>query len=246
MLHLMRLKNSLNTRTRLMLLLRQRAFILAVEKSAMQPGFEPLIKREKRVLQRLQEVDHIPRLLDNESDHLRYRYIRGDPLYRRYPSIRQLPLNTRLEIFVRVLEIVEHVHKRNIVHNDLSPGNVVLCRDQQPAIIDFGNATDLSTDYWIAHGKPHYASPEQIRGEVPAITNDIYQLGCLMHELVYLKQYQDHNNKPYTDIGYYPNTPINEILCAALTQDPTKRFTECSSFAYAVRTEYADEAAYPT
>lgn len=103
----------------------------------------------------------------------------------------------RLRLFVDVCEGVAHAHQRGILHRDLKPSNVLIQEDSDqavPKLIDFGIAKSLEqtlvdgelTQSGVALGTRHYASPEQVRGDLKRIDtrSDIYSLGLLLYELL--------------------------------------------------------------
>ncbi len=105
---------------------------------------------------------------------------------------------SRLELFLRVCDAIQHAHQKGVIHRDIKPSNVVVARNNGtpvPKVIDFGIAkatterlTDqsLHTEHGFMIGTPAYMSPEQIDPEVNDIDTrtDIYSLGVLLYELL--------------------------------------------------------------
>ena len=83
-------------------------------------------------------------------------------------------------------DAVGYAHRNEVIHRDLKPANVLLTEDNQVKILDFGIAERLE---WVRRdgaavcGTPFYMAPEQIRGEVPSLTSDIYSLGATFYHL---------------------------------------------------------------
>ena len=109
-----------------------------------------------------------------------------------------LPINGRLQLFIKICGAVQHAHQKGVIHRDLKPSNILVMMFEGvpfPKIIDFGvakategkltNHTQL-TQLHLFVGTPAYLSPEQ--AEVGASTvdtrTDIYALGILLYELL--------------------------------------------------------------
>ncbi len=123
-------------------------------------------------------------------------YVEGCPITQ-FCDERDLDTTTRLELFARVCDGVQHAHQKGVLHRDLKPSNVMVREvdgEPQPKIIDFGVAkatTSSLTDKtvktriggWI--GTPAYMSPEQamITDDFDTRT-DVYSLGVLLYELL--------------------------------------------------------------
>lgn len=121
-------------------------------------------------------------------------------------DLRRLRGSNYLEIIpvlIEIAEALEHAHERGVIHRDLKPGNVLFGHDGRALIADFGiaeipeAALRESTKPALS---PFTASPQQLRGEPPSITDDIYGLGALAYEL--LSGYPP----------YYPRFDIRRVL----------------------------------
>ena len=92
-----------------------------------------------------------------------------------------------------VCRAVHFIHGNLVIHSDLKPANVLVTRDGEPKILDFGIARVFHEDALTQTGSdmtqtialtPEYASPEQILGERITIHSDVYSLGILLCELL--------------------------------------------------------------
>lgn len=119
------------------------------------------------------------------------------PTLLRWCRDRLLPLRERLELFLLVLDAVQHAHQKAVVHRDLSANNVLVATVDgrpQPKIIDFGIAKSLADPFFAGNavtlsgtlmGTREYMSPEQAAGRTGEIDTrtDVYSLGVQLYEL---------------------------------------------------------------
>src|ERR1700756_4436109 len=103
---------------------------------------------------------------------------------------RRLLPERALEITDGVLRALDYSHRAGIVHRDIKPGNVMLNRQGEIKVMDFGIARAVSdsqltmTQTAQVIGTAQYLSPEQARGERVDARSDLYSTGCLMYELL--------------------------------------------------------------
>lgn len=98
-----------------------------------------------------------------------------------------VPWQTALDIAIGLARGLAAVHRRNVVHCDLKPSNVMLDPDGVAKIIDFGLARVVSDGELADHtpvGTPDYMAPEVWRGEAPSRRSDVYSLGAVLFELL--------------------------------------------------------------
>ncbi len=115
-----------------------------------------------------------------------------------YCDKHKLTLCSRLELFVKICEAVQHAHQKGIIHRDLKPSNVLVALEDVravPKVIDFGIAKamqqrlteqTLCTGLSQMVGTPLYMSPEQAElNNLDVDTrSDVYSLGVLLYELL--------------------------------------------------------------
>ena len=150
--------------------------------------------QERQALARLSHP-HIARLLDAGASEqgLPYfvlEFVDGQPVD---VAVNGQPLQARLQLFLQLADAVAHAHRNLLVHRDLKPGNVLVDREGQVKLLDFGIAKALdplegqdgnTTVGGVRPYTPNYASPEQIRGEPVSTATDIYSLGVLLYQML--------------------------------------------------------------
>jgi hypothetical protein len=152
---------------------------------------------ERQALARLSHPQ-IARLLDAgaSAEGLPYfvmEYVDGRPIDQ---ALQGLGLEQRLAVFLQLTDAVAHAHRNLLVHRDLKPGNVLVDGEGRVKLLDFGIAKALDPlESFLAHDgsttvggqrpfTPHYASPEQVRGEPVSTATDIYSLGVLLYQML--------------------------------------------------------------
>ncbi len=158
---------------------------------------EDRFKREGKILALLAHP-HIAELIDagvtaGGQPYLVLEYVDGDQIDR-YCDQRRLDLPTRIHLFLQVLDAVAAAHANLIVHRDLKPSNVLVRKDGDVKLLDFGiaklieaeNNTEQHTAFTIGGTAltPEYAAPEQLQGEAITVSTDVYALGVLLYLLL--------------------------------------------------------------
>lgn len=117
-------------------------------------------------------------------------YVDGGPLSGVIAGEPQSP-SYAATLMSKLAEAIEFSHSKNVLHRDLKPGNVILTREGEPKVADFGLAKFLDGDSGSTKtgdilGTPSYMSPEQAGGVVKNIgaPSDIYSLGAILYELL--------------------------------------------------------------
>lgn len=114
-------------------------------------------------------------------------YTLKEKLYNLAASNAILPLDEALRITRDVTAALAYAHKRGMVHRDVKPANIMINREHQVILTDFGIAKILSGPQYTASGAmigtPAYMSPEQGMGEPGDARSDIYSLGIVLFQM---------------------------------------------------------------
>lgn len=208
-------------------------------------NFLARFQREARVVAKLEHPNIIP--VYDFSDHdgrtyLVMKYVEGMTLKGRLQE-GPIPPDEGVKIIETLGAGLAYAHEQGVLHRDIKPSNVILAKDGQIFLADFGLAriasageSTLSSDMMI--GTPQYISPEQALGERdlgPA--TDIYSFGVVVYELV-VGQVPYSSDTPFSVVHDHiykplplprtvnPNVPesMERILLKSLAKDPADRF----------------------
>ncbi len=134
-------------------------------------------------------VGRMYELLEDEGTHfITMEYVAGEDLKSFIRRSRQLTVGTAIAIAKQVCEGLAEAHRLDVVHRDLKPGNIMIDKDGNAKIMDFGIARSLTgagtTAEGMIIGTPEYMSPEQVEGKPADQRADIYALGVILFEMV--------------------------------------------------------------
>ena len=192
--------------------------IKLISRESYSPEALARFRTERQILATL-EHPNIAALLDGGTtdDGVPYivmDYIEGQPIVE-YARRWNLSIPDRLDLFRQLCSAVQHAHQALIIHRDIKPSNVLVTIKGVPKLIDFGIAKILFTGLvpspvdatltLMRRMTPHYASPEQIRGETLTTTTDVYSLGVLLYELLVFES-------PYRLTGHTPHE-LEDAVC---------------------------------
>jgi serine/threonine-protein kinase len=154
-----------------------------------------------------------------------------------------------LEITDGILRALDYSHRGGIVHRDIKPANVMLTRQHEVKVMDFGIARAMAdtaatmTQTAQVIGTAQYLSPEQARGERVDARSDIYSTGCVLYELLTGKPpftgdspvaiaYQHVREEPVPPSQVDPQIPqwADAIVLKAMAKEADHRYQNATEF----------------
>lgn len=140
---------------------------------------------------------HVVQVLDfgfasTGEPYLVMEYVEGETLDSFIERNKTIGLRTTTQLVIQMCTGLEHAHANGIIHRDIKPGNIMLDKNMQVRILDFGLAKimdETAVDWRLtkpgqAMGSPLYMSLEQLRGEEVDARSDIYSLGLVIYKMV--------------------------------------------------------------
>ena len=173
-------------------------------------------------------------------------YVSGEDLKSFIRRSRQLVVGTALFIAKQVCEGLAEAHRLGVVHRDLKPSNIMIDREGNAKIMDFGIARSISTKgitgAGVIIGTPEYMSPEQVEGKEVDQRSDLYSLGVIIYEML-TGQVPFEGDTPFT-IGVKHKSEIPKDpreLNTQIPQDLSRLVLKCLEKDKERRYQSADE-----
>ncbi len=209
-------------------------------------------QQEAQTLARLLHP-HIVRVLDfgveQGSPYLVMDYAPNGTLRSKFPRGSRVPLPTAVTLIHQIAEALQYAHGQPLIHRDVKPENLLLGRNNEVLLSDFGIALVLQSSRLYSTqniaGTISYMAPEQIQAH-PCPASDQYALGVVIYEwLCGTRPFEGS----YTEIAvkqtvtpppplrsFVPDIPqaVEQVVMTALQKDPTRRFPTILAFAQAL------------
>ena len=191
------------------------------EELVVNEGIRSRFVREYNLTKQLQDIDMIIKVIDFNQDSYSYRMERADITLKRYIQINQLDDNSKRAIIMQIMDVMNKVHSRNIVHRDLSPTNIFIVNGMIK-IADFGLGKNLNvlssyqTMVTNAVGQYDYCAPEQFRQLKDGDKrSDVYSLGKIINFIM-------------TGSAQNSTHQFRSIVEKATSDSPSLRYTDAT------------------
>ncbi len=208
---------------------------------------EKTIERFRNELKFARKIGHpnVCRMYDlnreGDTHYITMELVSGEDLKSTITRIGQFPVGKAISIAKQVCDGLAEAHRLGVVHRDLKPQNIMLDKEGNARIMDFGIARSLKakglTGAGVMIGTPEYMSPEQVEVKDVDQRSDIYSLGVILYEMVTgrlpfegetsIAIAMKHKSEPPQDPGKL-NTQIpdelSRVILKCLEKDREKRY----------------------
>jgi len=158
---------------------------------AMDSQFARRFEREAHFMASLQHENILnvhDFLKDGRSMYIVMEYVQGTDLYDLLDRVPMLPVDVAAIVTLQIARALDYAHFRGIIHRDIKPANIMIARDGQVKLMDFGIARDENlsdlTETGTGLGTPSYMSPEQILGDKLDFRSDIFSVGIVLYQML--------------------------------------------------------------
>jgi len=220
------------------------------------PEYLERFRREARAVARLSHpniVTVIDRGSDDDRQFIVFEHVEGENLKELVVRSGRLSVRRALELALGVADGLAFAHDHGLIHRDVKPQNVLLSREGEVKVTDFGIARSLHVEHGVTQtgtvlGTGEYLAPEQASGKQVSPATDVYSLGVVLWELLagdvpfvgenFVAVALRHVNEPPPPLrGRRPDvTPrLEAAVERALAKDPARRFPSMTAFAKELR-----------
>ena len=223
------------------------------DNAAMSRRLRKLFQTEDSVGRRLKHpniVELYDAVVEDDHAYIVMEFIEGTSLEQYCVINRLLPMHRAIGIIFKCCLALDYAFRQGVVHRDIKPANIMIDKEDNPKITDFGLALNLSKDmkrdstFIMGVGSPAYMSPEQIKNYPLNQKTDLYSLGVLLFQLLTGRLpfrannqgalvYKIVNMETPSVCALNPNLPagLDPILKKALEKDLYNRYRNGAEFA---------------
>jgi len=231
-----------------------RAFDKKIDEEVALKLLKPAIAADKRIVERFRNELKIARKIrhanvcgmfdlgeEGETLFISMEYVRGEDLSSLIRRTEKLTAGKAVLIARQVAEGLGEAHKLGVVHRDLKPGNIMVDKEGNAKIMDFGIARSQTlpgtTAEGVIIGTPEYMSPEQVEGKPADQRSDIYSMGIILYEMVtgrppfagdtpFSIAYKHRHEEPEDPRKLNPHVPdaLNRVILRCLEKDREARY----------------------
>ena len=226
------------------------ALKVLLSKYATDPEFIERFRREASAAAGLNHPNIVQIYDRGEAEGTYYismEYLSGRPLKEIIQRYAPLRADHIVSIGTQILEALRFAHRKDVIHRDIKPQNIIVDDEGRVKVTDFGiaragNATTLTQTGSIL-GTAHYLSPEQAQGEPSVAASDLYSLGIVLYEMAtgrlpfngdnpvaIAMQHVHEPPPPPSELAAGLPEGLENIILRALAKSPGDRYASAQAF----------------
>jgi TolB-like protein/tRNA A-37 threonylcarbamoyl transferase component Bud32/lipoprotein NlpI len=214
----------------------------------------PEIAKDKKTIERFSNELRLARKIRHKNvcgmfdlgeekgtHYITMEFVPGEDLRSSIRRFGQLPIGKSISIAKQICEGLVEAHRLGVIHRDLKSNNIMIDKEGNVRVMDFGIARSLEakgiTGAGVMIGTPEYMSPEQVEGKDVDQRSDIYSLGVILYEMV-TGRVPFEGDTPFTiGVKHKSETPkdpkkmnsqipeeLSRVILKCLEKDKDKRF----------------------
>jgi len=189
---------------------------------------------------------------DRGTHYIAMEYVPGEDLKSLIRRVGELPVAKSLAVAGQICDGLSEAHALGIVHRDLKPSNIMIDKEGNARIMDFGIARSIEakavTDTDLIIGTPEYMSPEQAECRDVDRRSDIYSLGIILYEMLtgrlpfeaesavgFLLKHKTEKPKDPVELNALIPESLGRIVMRCLEKDREKRWPDALELLAALR-----------
>jgi serine/threonine-protein kinase len=198
---------------------------------------------------------------DVDTAYIAMEFVDGTPLNSLIIADKPTETGVAVEWITQLLRGLDYAHARGVVHRDIKPANLLITREAQVKVTDFGVArieSSTLTQTGSMIGTPSYMSPEQFRGEAIDGRSDVFSAGIVLYQLLtgtrpFVGSASTVMQKILNEMPVNPSRinprlcqPFDEVVFRALAKRPAERYASAQVFLEALHAAYRSSLAGET
>ncbi len=234
------------------------AIKVLLSSSETDPEFIARFQHEAMAIARLRHP-HIVQVFDfdieGNTPYMVMEFVEGETLAQRIARFQRagqvMPVDEAVRLVQQICAAVDYAHKQGMLHRDIKPANVIINRQSDTILTDFGLAKIQGgsglTASGVVVGTPHYMSPEQAQGQPVDERSDIYSLCVLLYELLagklpfdadtpvgVIMQHITAPPPPLEQVNPAVPTALAQVALVGMAKRPAERFRTAGALSNAI------------
>jgi len=178
---------------------------------------------------------------EQDTYYISMEYVPGEDLKSMIRMSKQLSMATAIDIAKQVCDGLKEAHDLGVMHRDLKPSNIMIDKEGNARIMDFGIARSITgkgiTGAGVMIGTPEYMSPEQAEVKEVGQRSDIYSLGVILYEMVtgrvpfegetplgIAMKHKSEAPKDPKELNAQVPSDLSQVILKCLEKDKEKRY----------------------